>query len=162
MSARARALKATGVRVFDFTVGEPDQPTPRHVVEACKAALDAGRTKYAPASGLPELRAAVVRRYREDQGVDFAAEDVVVTVGGKQGLALAYSAIVERGSEVVVPIPAWPTFAEAARIAGGTPVLRATVRADRLSPHRPGRGEGAHAPHAGRRREQPFEPDRRA
>jgi aspartate aminotransferase len=123
MSARARALKAKGVRVLDFTVGEPDQPTPRHVVEAGKAALDAGRTKYAPAAGLPELRAAVARRYREDFAVDFAPEDVVVTVGGKQGLALAYSAIVDRGSEVVVPIPAWPTFAEAARIAGGSPVL---------------------------------------
>jgi aspartate aminotransferase len=123
MSARARALKAKGVRVLDFTVGEPDQPTPRHVVEAGKAALEAGRTKYAPASGLPELRAAVAQRYREDFAVDFAPEDVVVTVGGKQGLALVYSAIVDRGSEVVVPIPAWPTFAEAARIAGGSPVL---------------------------------------
>ncbi len=123
MSARARALKVKGVRVLDFTVGEPDQPTPPHVVEAGKAALDAGRTKYAPASGLPELRAAVAERYREDFGVDFAAEDVVVTVGGKQGLALAYSALVERGSEVVVPVPAWPTFAEAARIAGGRAVL---------------------------------------
>jgi aspartate aminotransferase len=123
MSARARALSAQGVRVLDFTVGEPDQPTPPHVVEAGKAALDAGRTKYAPASGLPELREAVARRYREDFGVDFSAEDVVVTVGGKQALALAYSALVERGSDVVVPIPAWPTFAEAARIAGGRPVL---------------------------------------
>jgi aspartate aminotransferase len=123
MSARARALAAKGVRVLDFTVGEPDQPTPAHVVEAAKAALDAGRTKYAPASGLPELRAAVARRYREDQGIGFATEDVVVTVGGKQALALAYSAIVERGSEVVVPTPAWPTFAEAARIAGGSAVL---------------------------------------
>ena len=56
MAAKARALKAKGVRVYDFTVGEPDQPTPRHVVEAGKAAIDAGRTKYAPASGLPELR----------------------------------------------------------------------------------------------------------
>ncbi len=123
MSARARALVAKGVRVLDFTVGEPDQPTPLHVVEAGKAALDAGRTKYAPASGLPELRAAVARRYREDQGVDFSAEDVVVTVGGKQALALAYAAVVERGSEVIVPTPAWPTFAEAARIAGGHAVL---------------------------------------
>jgi aspartate aminotransferase len=123
MSARARALKAKGVRVLDFTVGEPDQPTPRHVVEAGKAALDAGRTKYAPASGLPELRAAVAGRYREDFAVDFSPEDVVVTVGGKQGLALVYSAIVDGGCEVVVPIPAWPTFAEAARIAGGRAVL---------------------------------------
>ena len=123
MAARARALKAKGVRVYDFTVGEPDQPTPRHVAEAGKAAIDAGQTKYAPASGVPELRAAVVERYREDFRVSFATEEVVIAVGGKQALALLYQAILDRGSEVVVPIPAWPTFAEAARVAGGTPVF---------------------------------------
>ena len=138
MAARARALKEEGVRVLDFTVGEPDQPTPRHVLEAGKAALDAGRTKYAPAAGLPELRAAVTHRYREDFQVAFAPEEVTVAVGGKQALALLYQAILDRGSEIVVPIPAWPTFAEAARVAGGTPVfvpladengLRVTARA---------------------------------
>lgn len=123
MSARARALKAEGVRVLDFTVGEPDQPTPRHVVEAGKAAMDAGHTKYAPASGLPELRAAIAHRYREDFQVSFAPEEVTVAVGGKQALALLYQAILDRTSEVVVPIPAWPTFAEAARVAGASPVF---------------------------------------
>jgi aspartate aminotransferase len=123
MAARARALKATGVRVLDFTVGEPDQPTPPHVVAAGKAAMDAGRTKYAPACGLPELREAVVHRYREDFRVSFAPEEVTVCVGGKQALALLYQAVLDRGSEVVVPIPAWPTFAEAARVAGATPVF---------------------------------------
>ncbi|OFV89092.1 MAG: hypothetical protein A2V74_05535 [Acidobacteria bacterium RBG_16_70_10] len=123
MAARARALKAQGVRVLDFTVGEPDQPTPRHIAEAGKAAIDAGRTKYAPAAGLPELRAAVAHRYREDFGVSFAPEDVVATIGGKQALALLYQAVLDRGSEVVIPTPAWPTFAEAARVAGGRPVF---------------------------------------
>ena len=123
MAAKARALKAKGVRVYDFTVGEPDQPTPRHVADAGKAAIDAGRTKYAPASGLPELRTAVAQRYREDFRVSFAPEEVVIAVGGKQALALLYQAILDRGSEVIVPIPAWPTFAEAARVAGGTPVF---------------------------------------
>jgi aspartate aminotransferase len=123
MSAKARALRATGVRVLDFTVGEPDQPTPPHVVEAGRAAIEAGRTKYAPASGLPELRAAVVHRYREDFQVAFAPEEVTVTVGGKQALALLYQAVLDPKSEVVVPIPAWPTFAEAARVAGATPVF---------------------------------------
>ena len=123
MAARARALRARGVRVLDFTVGEPDQPTPAHVVEAGKAAIDAGRTKYAPASGLPELRSAVVHRYREDFKVGFTPEEVCVAVGGKQALALLYQAILDRGSEIVVPTPAWPTFAEAARVAGATPVF---------------------------------------
>jgi aspartate aminotransferase len=123
MAAKARALRAKGVRVLDFTVGEPDQPTPAHVVAAGKAAIDAGRTKYAPASGLPELRSAVVHRYREDFDVGFAPEEVCVAVGGKQALALLYQAILDRGSEVVIPVPAWPTFAEAARVVGARPVF---------------------------------------
>jgi aspartate aminotransferase len=123
MSARARALRQAGTRVLDFTVGEPDQPTPAHVVSAGREAIEAGRTKYAPASGLPELREAVAHRYREDFEADFAPEEVCVTVGGKQALALVYQATLERGSEVVVPIPAWPSFAEAARVAGATPFL---------------------------------------
>ena len=123
MAAKARALKAKGIKVYDFTVGEPDQPTPRHVAEAGKAAIDAGKTKYAPANGIPELRAAVVERYRADFGVSFTPEEVTIGVGGKQALALLYMAILDRGSEVVIPIPAWPTFAEAARVAGGTPVF---------------------------------------
>jgi len=123
MAAKAQALKQHGVRVLDFTVGEPDQPTPRHVVDAGKAAIDAGRTKYAPASGVPELRAAVAHRYREDFRVAFAPEEVTVAVGGKQALALLYQAILDRGSEIVVPIPAWPTFAEAAHVVGATPVF---------------------------------------
>ena len=123
MAARARALKAKGVRVYDFTVGEPDQPTPRNVAEAGKKAIDAGRTKYTPANGLPELRAAVAQRYRADFGVGFAPEDVCVAVGGKQALALLYQALLDKGSEVIIPVPAWPTFAEAARLAGGTCAL---------------------------------------
>lgn len=123
MAARARALRASGVRVFDFTVGEPDQPTPAHVVAAGKDAVDAGRTKYGPASGLPELREAVAHRYREDFALPLAPEEVCVTVGGKQALAVVYQAVLDRGSEVVVPVPAWPTFAEAARVAGAVPVL---------------------------------------
>src|SRR4029453_5651701 len=69
------------------------------------------------------LRAAVVERYRADFSVSFAPEEVTIGVGGKQALALLYMAILDRGSEVVIPIPAWPTFAEAARVAGGTTVF---------------------------------------
>jgi aspartate aminotransferase len=123
MAAKAHALKAKGVEVLDFTVGEPDQPTPRRVADAGKAAIEAGRTRYAPASGLPELRAAITHRYREDFHVAFSPEEVTVAVGGKQALTLVYQAILDRGSEVVVPIPAWPTFAEAARVAGAKPVF---------------------------------------
>lgn len=123
MAQRARALKTRGIRVYDFTVGEPDQPTPPSIVAGAWAAMKAGQTKYTPAAGLPELREAVAHRYREDWGVSFAPEQVTITVGGKQALALLYTAILDRGSEVLVPSPHWPTFAEAARIVGGKPVL---------------------------------------
>jgi aspartate aminotransferase len=123
MAQRAQALRAQGIRIYDFTVGEPDQPTPPAIVAAAREALEAGRTKYAPAAGIPELREAVAGRYRQDWGTSFAPENVTVTVGAKQALAQLYTAILDRGGEVVVPTPHWPTFAEAARIAGGRPVL---------------------------------------
>ena len=85
--------------------------------------MKAGWTKYTPAAGLPELREAVAHRYRESWDAPFVPEQVTITVGGKQALALLYMAILDWGTEVVVPTPCWPTFAEAARIAGATPAL---------------------------------------
>jgi aspartate aminotransferase len=130
MSQRAGALRARGVRILDFSVGEPDQPTPAHVVAAGKAALDAGRTKYTPAAGLPELRSAVASRYRQDAGVAFAPEEVAITVGGKQALYLIGQALFERGQEVVIPVPCWPTFPECVRLAGAKPVFLRTKQDD--------------------------------
>ena len=122
MAQRAAALRAQGRRILDFSVGEPDQPTPRHISAAAVAALEAGKTRYAPAAGTPELRAAVARRYREDDGVSFSDGEVAITVGGKQALYLVCQALLDRGDEVILPTPAWPTFAECVRLAGGRPV----------------------------------------
>ncbi len=130
MAARATALKSRGVVVYDFSVGEPDQGTPPHVAAAGVAAIEAGRTRYAPAPGLPELRAAVAARYRQDFHVAFAPEEVAITVGGKQALYLAAQALLDAGDEVIVPSPFWPTFTEAVRLAGGRPVLASTREAD--------------------------------
>ena len=127
MAQRAGALKAKGVRVLDFSVGEPDQPTPAHVAAAGKAAIDAGRTKYTPAAGLPELRAAVVERYTRDFGVSFAPEEAAITVGGKQALFLLGQTLLDKGDEVIVPAPCWPTFPETVRLAGGVPVFVRTT-----------------------------------
>ena len=130
MAARATALRSRGVFVYDFSVGEPDQGTPRHVAAAGVAAIEAGRTRYAPAPGLNELRAAVAARYRQDFQVAFAPEEVAITVGGKQALYLAAQALLDAGDEVIVPSPFWPTFTEAVRLAGGRPVLAPTREAD--------------------------------
>jgi len=123
MAQRARVLTSQGIRVYNFTVGEPDQPTPPSIVDAACEAMKAGQTKYTPAAGLPALREAVARRYRDSWGAPFVPEQVTITVGGKQALAMLYMAILDRGTEVVVPTPCWPTFAEAARIAGGKPAF---------------------------------------
>jgi aspartate aminotransferase len=126
MAQRAAARRASGKDVLDFSVGEPDQPSPPHVVAAAKRALEAGRTKYAPAAGVAELRAAVANRYRADFGSTFATEEVAITVGGKQALYLTCRALLGSGDEMVIPTPHWPTFSEAVRLAGAKPVLLRT------------------------------------
>jgi aspartate aminotransferase len=122
VAQRASALRAAGADILDFSVGEPDQPTPEHIKAAAVLALGKDRTKYTPAAGIPELRAAVAKRYREDFGVAFGADEVAVTMGGKQALYLVCQALLDRGDELIIPTPAWPTFAEAVRLAGGRPV----------------------------------------
>lgn len=130
MAQRAAELRRRGERVLDFSVGEPDQPTPRHVANAAIAALAAGRTRYTPSAGIPELREAVARRYREDHGVAYDPQDVVVTDGGKHALFCALQCIIDPGDQVIVPAPYWPTFSETVRLAGGRPVIVQTREAD--------------------------------
>jgi aspartate aminotransferase len=127
MSQRAAALKAKGADVLDFSVGEPDQPTPKHIAAAAVAAIGNGRTRYTSSAGIPELRAAVAARYKDDFGVAFSESEVAITAGGKQALYLACQALLDRGDEAIIPSPHWPTFSEAVRLAGARPVL---VRAD--------------------------------
>lgn len=123
MAQRAAALKAKGADVLDFSVGEPDQPTPEHIKAAAVAALGDGRTRYTSSAGLPELRAAVAMRYKKDFKVGFSESEVAITAGGKQALYLACQALLDRGDEVVIPSPHWPTFSEAVRLAGARPIL---------------------------------------
>ena len=123
VAQRAAALRAAGESVLDFSVGEPDQPTPQHVQDAATRAMADGRTRYTSAAGIRELRAAVALRYRKDYKVGFAESEVAITCGGKQALYLACQALLDRGDEVVIPSPHWPTFGEAVRLAGARPIL---------------------------------------
>jgi aspartate aminotransferase len=120
---RAAALRRSGERVLDFSVGEPDQATPRHIVAAANAALLAGKTRYTPAAGMPELRAAVAARYAEDYGADFRPEEVFSASGGKHALYSVCQCLLEPGDEVIVPSPYWPTFSETVRLAGARPIV---------------------------------------
>lgn len=123
MAQRAMALKAAGETVLDFSVGEPDQPTPPNICQAAVNALTDGRTRYTASAGIPELRAAVAARYKKDFKVSFAPEEVAITDGGKQALYLVCQALLNRGDEVIIPSPHWPTFSEAVRLAGARPIL---------------------------------------
>lgn len=122
-AARATALRAEGRDILDFSVGEPDQPTPERIRTAAADAMNRGETRYVPSLGIPSLRQAVAARYLADDGVAFDASEVAITLGGKQAYALACEAILNPGDEVVIPTPFWPTFSEAARLAGGVPVF---------------------------------------
>ena len=126
ISSKARALKAEGVDVCDFSVGEPDFITPALMREAAKAALDAGKTKYAPTAGLPRLRVAIADKLRDENDLAYAPEQILVTTGGKQALYNTMMVLLGPGDEVLIPAPAWVTYPEIVRLTGAEPVLMPT------------------------------------
>jgi len=121
ITAKANALEADGVDVVSFSAGEPDFDTPRPIVEAAERALEEGKTRYAPSPGIPELREAIARDYGR-RGREVEADQVVVTVGGKQALFNACQVLFEEGEEVVIPAPYWVSYPAQAKLAGGQPV----------------------------------------
>lgn len=122
-SRRVREMREKGIDIIDLGVGEPDFPTPAHIVAEAKAALDAGATHYAPPTGLPVLRQAIVEHAAESYGLNYdPVRDVIVTPGAKQALFEIFLAMVDPGDEVLVPEPAWVSYREAIRMAGGLPV----------------------------------------
>jgi len=133
VDAKAKALKASGVDVIGFGAGEPDFPTPEHVVEAAvRACRDHANHHYTPTAGLPALRQAVADKTRRDSGYDVAPSQVLVTNGAKQAVFEAFATIVDPGDEVLVPAPYWTTYPEAVALAGGVPVAVATDEGDRF------------------------------
>lgn len=123
VDAKAKALKAAGHPVIGFGAGEPDFPTPPHIVEAAKeAVMDPKNHRYSPAAGLPELREAVAEAAKTYSGVEADASQVLITNGGKQAVYQAFAALIDPGDEVIVPAPFWTSYPEGIRLAGGTPV----------------------------------------
>jgi len=122
VDAKAKELKAAGEDVCGFGAGEPDFDTPDFIKEACIQALKDGKTKYAPAPGIPELRAALAEKYRRDNKIEgVEASQIVVSPGGKYSCYLAVKAVVSPGDEVLVPAPYWVSYPEMVKLAGGTP-----------------------------------------
>lgn len=123
VDAKAKALKAAGRPVVSFAAGEPDFPTPAHIVEAAvEAARDPKNHKYTPAAGLPEFREAIAAKTLRDSGLEVSPSQVIVTNGGKQAVYQAFATLLDPGDEVIVPTPYWTTYPEAIKLAGGVQV----------------------------------------
>lgn len=120
VTAKVKAMLAAGVDVVGFGAGEPDFDTPPHIKQAAIDALNAGRTKYEPNPGTPEARAAVARYMNTRHGFDVKPENIIISVGGKHALYLAFMALVDPGDEVLLPAPYWVTYPEQAQLAGAT------------------------------------------
>ena len=123
IDAKAKALRAAGEDVIGFGAGEPDFPTPAHIVEAAVAACrDPKNHRYTPAAGLPELREAIAAKTARDTGYAVKASQVLVTNGGKQAVEEAFATLLDPGDEVLMPAPYWTTYPETIILAGGAPV----------------------------------------
>ena len=124
MDSKAKALKAEGRPIISFAAGEPDFPTPAHVVEAALAAVkDPANHRYTPAAGLPALKEAIAEKTLRDSGWSVTPSQVVVTNGGKQAVYQACATVLNPGDEMLLPAPYWTTYPEAITLAGGTPVV---------------------------------------
>jgi aspartate aminotransferase len=135
-AAKARQLKAEGIRIYDFSLGEPDFPTPEHIAAAAAEAMRKGHTHYTPAAGIPELRAAVARCYQKRYGLRYAPEQVLITSGAKHSIHNALSAMVGPGDEVLIPTPYWLSYSDLVTMTGATFRLVPTRREDvfKMSP----------------------------
>lgn len=122
VTARARALEASGRSIVYLQIGEPDFDTPSHVREAAKRALDAGATHYAPFPGIPELRTAIAEDATARKGFDVTPDRVFVTVGGKGVMLYAILGLIDGGDEAIVPDPGYPIYESLVRFVGGTPI----------------------------------------
>lgn len=124
VDAKAKALKAAGRPVIGFGAGEPDFPTPAHIVDAAVAAArDPQWHRYTPTSGLPALREAIAAATLRDSGVEVSAAQVLVTNGGKQALYNTFATLLDPGDEALLPSPYWTTYPESIALAGGVPVI---------------------------------------
>lgn len=134
LNAKAKALAAKGADVLSFAAGEPDFDTPTHIKDAIKGALDAGFTKYTATGGIPELKNAIAAKLEAENKLHFSAEQIVVTVGGKQALYNAFQALLSPGDEVVMFAPCWVSYPDMVRLADGVPKIVETSAADNWTP----------------------------
>ena len=123
LTAKAKELKAQGVDIIGFGAGEPDFDTPVYIKDAAKKALDQGLTKYTAASGIIELKKAICKKLKKDNGLDYEPANIVVSTGAKQALYNSLAAVVNPLDEVIIPAPYWVSYEELVKMVGGVPVI---------------------------------------
>ena len=123
VSQRAAALSTSGRTIIRLSEGEPDFDTPQHIKDAAKKAIDEGFTKYTATDGTISLKKAIAEKYRQQDGLTYALDEIIVSTGGKQVIFDAFLATVEHGDEVIIPAPYWVSYPEMVRLAGGRPVI---------------------------------------
>ncbi|MDQ0350830.1 aspartate aminotransferase [Alkalibacillus filiformis] len=122
ITSKAKALKAEGHDVIGLGAGEPDFNTPQYILDAAKEAMEEGKTKYTASGGLPELKEAIINKFKRDQGIDYHNNEIIVTTGAKHALYTLFQVLLNRGDEVIVPIPYWVSYPEQIKLAEGQPV----------------------------------------
>lgn len=131
MSAKARELKSQGIDVISLSIGEPDFNTPDFIKEAAKKAIDENYSGYPPIAGYPELKEAIIKKFKRDNNIEYTANQIVVSTGAKQSIYNVLQAIIDEGMEVIVPTPYWVSYSDIVELSGGTPVfVEGTIEAD--------------------------------
>jgi aspartate aminotransferase len=123
MSKKARELMATGVDVVNLSLGEPDFETPQHIKAAAIAAIEQNFTYYTPVAGIPELREAISKKLLEENGLHYAADEIVVSTGAKHAIMNTIMALINKGDEVIIPTPYWVSYSEMVKLMEGVPVF---------------------------------------
>ncbi len=122
ITAKSNDMKAAGIRVLNFGIGEPDFDTPAYICDAAKDALDKGYTKYVAASGIPALKKAICKKLKDDNGLEYEPSQIIVSNGAKHSIFNAVYATINPGDEVIIPVPYWLTYPEVVKCVGGVPV----------------------------------------
>ena len=128
ITAKAKELKESGVNVVSFGAGEPDFNTPDNIIKAAIIAMEEGKTKYTPTSGILDLRKAICSKLENDNSLLYNPNQIVVSTGAKQSLANAFLAILNKGDEVIIPVPYWVSYPELVKLADGVPVFVNTLK----------------------------------
>ena len=126
IDAKAKALKAKGIDIISFGTGEPDFDTPANIKEAAIKAINTGFTKYCPVAGTPDLKDAVIKKFKEDNNLEYTREEVIVSCGGKHSIYNLFQTIFDEGDEVIIPAPYWVSYPDMAVLAGAVPVFITT------------------------------------